>query len=173
MSTDDEAHIAEPPTPLGGGIPADPAFFTPTTELNLRLPSPEWRTRYVENFAHRISRRPEDLIIHTLRIELLLSTGKASDVLASDALFDALVDLFIVLGERGLALRRRLLARAALQLPLIRYRQLSQALTNPQAILRAVPGSQSRLWYPPPGPPLVEVVFERATTESRPALPDP
>ena len=64
--------------------------------------------------AHGIVRNPRDLRLHAQRIHLLIARRERA------ALFGALIDLFIALGGKGGALRRRLLQQAA---PLLDERQ--------------------------------------------------
>jgi hypothetical protein len=131
-------------------VPADPAFFGFTTDVSLSLPFAEWRDRYADHFAYQVHRRPDDLVTHIRRIELLCDKGDP------ESLNDALIDLFVVLGRRGLALRRRMLRRASAHLSAACNALLTRALTEPEVIHRAEPGARSRLWRPASGPPLVE-----------------
>jgi thioredoxin-like negative regulator of GroEL len=83
-------------------IAADPAFIT-ALRTQLTLPEIMHTQWLADALAHRIARSPKDLRSHVQRIMLHQQQGE------SDALFAALLDLFISLGSLGLALRKRLL----------------------------------------------------------------
>jgi hypothetical protein len=57
------------------------------------------------HLAHTIARRPKDLRLHVERILLYAESGDPN-------IIGALGDLFLVLGDKGLPLRRRMLALA-------------------------------------------------------------
>jgi hypothetical protein len=57
------------------------------------------------HLAHTIARRPKDLRLHVERILLYAESGDPD-------MIGALGDLFLVLGDKGLPLRRRMLALA-------------------------------------------------------------
>ncbi len=57
----------------------------------------------IDFLAHRIARSPHELLLHVQRIRLQCRRSATDDV------YGALLDLFIVLGDKGLPLRRRLL----------------------------------------------------------------
>ncbi|MEN9890815.1 MAG: hypothetical protein RLY78_1110 [Pseudomonadota bacterium] len=87
----------------------DPAFVL-EAECGLVL-SIEARSRVEPReawrwLAMRIARQPYDLRAHAQRVRLLAETGEGS------RLFGALVDLFLVLGDKGRELRGALLALA-------------------------------------------------------------
>ena len=74
--------------------------------------------------ARQVSAAPNDLLAHVQRIHLLIDHGEPG------ALFAALVDLFIALGDKGLPLKRRMLALAANTLPKIQRITLEKRLES-------------------------------------------
>ena len=66
--------------------------------------------RVLNYLEMHLARRPDDLKGHTLRVMLAQGTGDA------DAIYGALVDLFIALAERGTGLKSTLLSRTVLLL---------------------------------------------------------
>ncbi|MEJ2619251.1 MAG: hypothetical protein P8163_03110 [Candidatus Thiodiazotropha sp.] len=63
------------------------------------------------HLAYRSAREPENLLNHVRRIYLHLETNQTEE------LYGAMLDLFLVLGDRGSALRKRLLKKAKSRLP--------------------------------------------------------
>lgn len=63
--------------------------------------------RLSDHLAHQVSRAPGDLKSHTRRIHFFLNQGHV------DGLYGAMLDLFVVLGNKGLDLRKRLLKIAS------------------------------------------------------------
>ncbi len=88
------------------------------------FPAISFSRKASEYLAHRVSRRPLDLTSHTQRIRLYYELRDA------DGTYGALLDLFIALGDKGLALRQRLLQFAAHLLTPEHYETLSTALKN-------------------------------------------
>lgn len=80
------------------------SLLPPTTRLVREFPVVGLDRDYIRHLERRILRRPRDLKSHVRRI-LALNELKDADWIAG-----ALADLFLVLGNRGLALRERLLA---------------------------------------------------------------
>ncbi len=101
----------------------DPAFMTGTRLIiqNAPYPSPQ---RIAENWAHSITRRPEDLRAHVQRIFIFMTQADTSRI------FSALVDLFLALGKRGYALRKRLLQLSKPYLLEQQYHSLHVSLHN-------------------------------------------
>ena len=73
-------------------------------------------------FSHCISRNPKDLLVHVQRLHFVSVSGDTTDI------YSALLDLFIVLGSRGLPLRRTMLAQVSGQLKPEQLIYLSDAL---------------------------------------------
>jgi hypothetical protein len=102
-------------------------------------------------FSHAVARSPGDLRLHVVRINLHLQAENA------EALWGALVDLFLVLQAKGFAIRQRMLLQARRLLDQNRYRLLHSSLANglrdcaeipsaPESVMRSGRGG---------GPPLV------------------
>ena len=99
-----------------------------------------WRDRRTTDYlAHCVARNPKDLRAHARRIAVHNALGEEMDLAA------AIVDLFIVLGNRGASLKRLLLERHASQLRRSGcYQTLAQALDDtlsPHAMPVALPAS--------------------------------
>ncbi len=76
-------------------------------ERAINLPA-RWRDRRTADYlAHCIVRNPRDLRAHARRIAIHRALGEDEDVAA------AVVDLFIVLGDKGASLKRLMLERHA------------------------------------------------------------
>ena len=60
----------------------------------------------IENLCHRIARDPQDLRAHIQRIALYMRTQN------NEGVYSALIDLFIALGEKGGAIRKRMFSNA-------------------------------------------------------------
>jgi hypothetical protein len=124
----------------------EPAFLT-TYKTKLRIEANGRGDKTKSDYAHIIARTPEALRIHVQRIILYAQAGDPSVI-------GALLDLFLVLDNRGISLRRRMLALArplisnpdyhALRLQLEHgNRELSfQRLRSPTSVLcRGVAGT--------------------------------
>jgi hypothetical protein len=85
-------------------LDCDVSFFLPEDGPLRFASAPDELTLHL---AFAVHRRPDDLRTHVRRILLLVQRGE------SDPLGTALADLFIVLGNRGLGLRRTLIDLAA------------------------------------------------------------
>ncbi len=79
------------------------SLLPPTTALLRAFPVAGLDESYLRHLDQRIVRHPRELVSHVRRILLLRELERA------DSLAGALLDLFIVLGKRGRALRARLL----------------------------------------------------------------
>jgi len=85
------------------GLPrVEPEFIS--RKLWLERPPVEEGVVFADYLAHRVSRNANDLISHVQRVILVRQQRD------QDASYGALLDLFIALGDKGLRLRRRLLA---------------------------------------------------------------
>jgi hypothetical protein len=90
-----------------------------STDLTLA----EIRSERVRDYlCHCISRNPADLRAHVRRIVMEHRVGDG------EALYSALADLFLVLGQRGRGLRQRLLRGSEARLRPEHYRALSMSL---------------------------------------------
>lgn len=110
--------------------------FTVRESRDLRFP-PDCRDSLGEYFCHCITRNPRDLLSHVRRIVLAHDQG------GDDELFPALFDLFIVLGNKGVELRKRMLGFARSELAMGHYKQLldSLAIGMRERDIPTVPGS--------------------------------
>jgi hypothetical protein len=77
-----------------------------------------------EYLAHAIAAEPSNLLCHTQRIYFFFTT------VDNDGLYSALLDLFIALGGRGGALRKRLLSGSKSHLSSEQFRTLSRWLVQ-------------------------------------------
>lgn len=120
------------PLILGGGVLDDipvslascvePAFpVTETTDLRFH---PIFRFVLGDYFCHCVSRNPHDLLSHVRRIYFIYEYEPESEM------FPAVLDLFIALGGKGLALRKRMLALAKSRLAIGHYKLLLDALVS-------------------------------------------
>lgn len=97
------------------------AVFAVSMSMDLRF-SPLLRPALAEYLCHCVTRKPSDLLSHVRRIFLAHEENKKGDV------FGALVDIFIVLGKKGLKLRRRLLEMSKTFLEPYQYSLLRESL---------------------------------------------
>lgn len=77
-----------------------------------------------DKLAHKITRSPNDLRSHIQRILLFIEHKK------NEAAYNSLIDLFIVLGDKGHALRTRMLSAAKLLLSETQFSILSQTFSS-------------------------------------------
>lgn len=83
----------------------EPAFILDRWH-RLRAPRLLDRDRLVRYFAHQVARTPTDLLTHTRRILYHIAKNDSSGV------HGALLDLYLVLGDKGYELRRRMYQKA-------------------------------------------------------------
>ena len=81
--------------------PLDPAFGLSASRA-LSIDAGAWGKRALDHFAHLVWTSPADLRAHVQRINLCVAQADA------DAVYGALLDLFLVLGAKGTALRERM-----------------------------------------------------------------
>jgi hypothetical protein len=81
----------------------EPAFFVPSFK-GMHLPG-DSLGRNAAFLSHTVARMPKNLRFHVLRINLLADEGDAAGV------WSALIDLFLVLQQEGVPLKKRLLDR--------------------------------------------------------------
>ncbi len=101
----------------------EPSFFIHRSFLT-RPPVHGEDESFSRHLAHRISRNPTDLTSHVQRI---FTARRKGDL---DALYGALVDLFITLGEKGKALRCRILNVVKNDLTVEQYSSLENGDIN-------------------------------------------
>ncbi len=111
---------------------AEPAFLFGTACQQSR--STDWQHKVSRFLAHEVARAPSNLNIHVQRILFAIKYRRVSDI------YGAVLDLFIVLGDKGYALRGRMLsiARELLEEEYIRF--LSNALRNQLKATDIFPG---------------------------------
>ncbi len=128
----------------------EPAFAASGGRITPRVP-PSQVPAFCDYYAYRILRRPGDLSAHLARILLLARVGGGT------TLHGAILDLFRVLGERGLSLRQDVLRRCASRLDEAARQQLERFLDHPERLpaetegipgLVSSPGSGPRLSVP-------------------------
>jgi len=90
----------------------------------IKSPPTDYAQKTSTYLLHQIARRPFDLVSHTQRVCLYRDLGDA------EGIYGALLDLFIVLGDKGQALRQRLLQQSAFILTAENYEILSDALSK-------------------------------------------
>jgi Tfp pilus assembly protein FimV len=100
----------------------EPAFLT-TYKGKLHLDTRGWVEEAKAYYAHAIARNPNDLLTHVQRVSLYAET-------ADPAILGALLDLFLVLGDKGAPLLRRMLALARPILSSHDYHALHQQLEH-------------------------------------------
>lgn len=99
----------------------EPAFQQPDSNiLHLRGEA----GRLLAHLEMHLARQPDDLTSHTRRILIAWHLGDG------DATYGALVDLFIVLAERGVGLKSAMLSQTALQLDPPQRRFLASHLAS-------------------------------------------
>ena len=89
--------------PRREAVSVEVSLLPPTRRLLRDFPVPGLERPYLQHLEQRIARNPRDLVSHVRRVYLANALGDVVSITG------ALTDLFLVLGERGLALRRRLL----------------------------------------------------------------
>ncbi len=124
-----------------GGISGGEASLLPDSkELYPKLSAAVSNNAYAEHLQRRIERNPRDLRSHTQRVLMRFSRGDAF------AIFSAMADLFIVLGDLGYDLRHSLLMHVSEKLQADQLQFLTQRLqTGLRADEQLPDGSYSRL----------------------------
>ncbi len=89
----------------------------------------------IEHLSHMVSRTPQDLKVHLHRIVASYHSRQG------EALYGALLDLFIVLDKKGFLLRQRLFNKFAALLPDYQATALKQALMLGAAKFESLPHS--------------------------------
>ncbi|MCU7797697.1 MAG: hypothetical protein KZQ75_11250 [Candidatus Thiodiazotropha sp. (ex Myrtea spinifera)] len=112
-------HTGTAASPHSDDPQLEPAFLSTDLKRH-RSNAASWLIKLKAHYAQEIARKPEALRSHVARIELYVET-KDKHVLG------ALLDLFLVLKEKGFALRRRMLA---LSKSLLKPRDLNLLANN-------------------------------------------
>ncbi|MEJ2610548.1 MAG: hypothetical protein P8179_10780 [Candidatus Thiodiazotropha sp.] len=86
--------------------PIEASLLPQSSQLLPTFSVTEWSNSFSQYLAKRVRRNPRDLRAHVQRTLLHLSKQD------SEAIYAALIDLFLILGNRGLHLRKNLLTQA-------------------------------------------------------------
>jgi hypothetical protein len=142
-----------------------PAFGAADTEgLNVGIDHFHADSSY---FSHAVARSPGDLRLHIVRVNLHLEAENA------EALWGALVDLFLVLQDKGFAIRQRMLLKARRLLDQSRYRLLHSSLATGLRDCGEIPSApESVIRSGRKGGPPVVVKRVRKPSEARDPLAD-
>jgi hypothetical protein len=84
----------------------EPCLLPEQRELLPFFPVVDWSNIFSRHLAKKVRRNPRDLRAHVQRILVYISEND------SDSIYAALVDLFLILGDRGLHIRKNLLNKA-------------------------------------------------------------
>ncbi|WP_295388592.1 hypothetical protein [uncultured Thiodictyon sp.] len=138
------------PLPEDLGQPGMEPIFWQGADHNLLVPDWYPPGPMIEHLAYSVARTPADLTAHTRRVLLCLNQADPA------ALFGSLADLFIALGQRGEALRRRLFDLARPLLPEAQARPLAAWLEQGGVDDRVLPDdTHAVLAARPRGRPLI------------------
>ncbi|MET0007931.1 MAG: hypothetical protein ABW124_11380 [Candidatus Thiodiazotropha sp. 6PLUC9] len=96
-------------------LPSSQVIFHEPRNQGLTLPEAVEPERWATHLAYLSAREPTNLVNHVRRVYLHLARKEP------DALYGALLDLFLILGEKGASLRKRLLKMSKRELPRDRY----------------------------------------------------
>ncbi len=127
----------------GGPIPlyqdcAEPAFFAPRALASVR--DVEFGRKVIDHLAHHIVRHPGDLQQHLTRIQLAQRHTDA------DSLYGTLLDLFIVLQDKGRPLRERLLRNLSSCLQPQQVAYLNAMLSGQDMTARSAPPAKASMF---------------------------
>lgn len=140
-------------------------LFRLAGERSLRFPE-SLRTRETADFlAHLVKREPGNLRIHSQRILLNLER------LECEPLFGALLDMFSVLGQKGLDLRRRMLISAKSVLDKNHFEFLASTLEPGLAAWANIPEAPYAVLRPNGRQSSTQLVTRKRTQKSEPADP--
>ncbi|MES9927117.1 MAG: hypothetical protein ABW158_03295 [Candidatus Thiodiazotropha sp. 6PDIVS] len=84
----------------------EPCLLPKSSQLLPSFPVKEWSDAFSQYLEKRVRRNPRDLHAHVQRTLLYLSKYE------SEAMYAALVDLFLILGKRGSHIRKNLVGQA-------------------------------------------------------------
>lgn len=105
-------------------VAVEPSLFPSPQRLVPQFASEEWRAGYQRHLEHRIQRNPRDLYAHVRRVMMYHALGH------NNRGFGALVDLYLILGRRGRALRENVLDQFEDRLTRQQYRFLCSHLVS-------------------------------------------
>jgi hypothetical protein len=86
--------------------PLELSLLPQQSQLLPTFPTMQWYNQYSKYLVKKVRRNPRDLRSHVQRTIFFLAKGDA------EALYGALIDLFVILGNRGIEIRRNLLTRS-------------------------------------------------------------
>ena len=115
---------------------SEPAFGLSNSRA-LQIDAAAWGARAQDHFAHLIATNPADLLAHVQRINLCVAQSDAN------AVYGALLDLFLVLGTKGGALRKRMYEAAARRLENETRNLLADSLVSGLAVTDVLPISSA------------------------------
>ena len=125
--------------PVSDEYPFDPSLLPAIKKLLPKFETEEKKSAYAEHLARKIKRNPRDLRSHTQRIYLNYILKN------EDAYFGALIDLFIVLGPKGLALKKSILRPTNFLLENEHASFIRKHLHSGINAAQAIPTNESRL----------------------------
>jgi len=123
---------------LINGEHSDPVFLK--TKHLLIKPPPHYSSKTISNrLAHQITRSPKDLRSHTQRIFVFITERNEA------ALYSSLIDLFLVLGNKGLSLRKIMLLNSRDILAKKQFEFLQQRLHTGLDSEQSIPNSNQSI----------------------------
>jgi hypothetical protein len=102
----------------------EPSLHPQPSQLLPSFPTRKWSSTFSQHLAKRVRRNPRDLRAHVQRTLYHLSKHD------SDAIYAALIDLFLILGKRGSHIRKNLFRQAIPYLSEEHYQFLSTRLKS-------------------------------------------
>jgi len=121
---------------LNSGL-LEPAFLS--SDALIKLSKGRSAKKVIDFMAQQIARSPADLQLHLKRIQV------CSQEHGAEGLYGALLDLFVVLQEKGLPLRKRLLEKFHGRLNPAHYLALAQCLETPPNKLEHIPPAENSM----------------------------
>jgi hypothetical protein len=106
----------------------EPSLLPQTSQLLPSFPILDWSNTFSQYLVKRVRRNPRDLRAHVQRTLLYLSKRD------TDAIYAALIDLFLILGNRGSHIRNNLLRQAK---PFLQIEQYHFLMTHMESGLDA------------------------------------
>lgn len=110
-------------------------LFIMSSNITLDLEFNDVNQKALHYLTHRITRDPDDLRSHVQRIQLSLQLQN------SDVIFGALLDLYIALTDKGIAIRRRMLSLSRPYLSVLQRVFLSHSLDSGLSATDVLPPS--------------------------------
>jgi hypothetical protein len=102
----------------------EPCLLPQQSQLLPLFPVMEWNNTFSQFLVKRVRRNPRDLRAHVQRVLLYISKSD------TDAVYAALIDLFLILGKNGSHIRKNLLNKAMLLLHEEQYKFLSARMES-------------------------------------------